>query len=124
MEVAIAELQVLVKGDALGRGSLKEIAKQAAADASEAKKIAEGKSSAQIALRGHSVQFWVAFLSLVGVIAMATLSNWDKIHQAIRRETPTEKLERIKQEIENEKKTRGPEIQKMLREIERAARYR
>lgn len=124
MERAIAELQVLVKGDAMGRGSLKELAKEASKTANEALKIAEGKLEARTTRRGQNVSLWVAAFSLIGVITMATLSNWDKISKTVRGETPEQKLERIQKEIEEEKKTRGPQIQKKLREIERAARFR
>ena len=124
LENAVKELQVLLKGDAFHRGSLLDLAKEASKTANEALKIAEGKLEARTTRRGQNISILVAVLSLLGVISMASLSNWDKIYKTLRGESPTEKLERIQREIEEEKKTRGKLIQKKLREIERAARYR
>ena len=124
VETAVAELRALVKGDAMGRGSLIEITRQASTDASEARKVAEGKTAANLTKRGQNVLLWAAGLSLLGTLTMASLTNWEKIHRSMRPETPEQKLERLEREIAEEMKTRGPEVKKRLREIERAARQR
>jgi len=124
LETGLTEIKILVKGDALGRGSLIELTKRAVAEAEEAKKIAEGRVEVQTTRRGQNVSIIVAVVSVTGVITMAAFSNWDKIHRIFQNESPTEQVERLRKEIEAERKNRGPRIQKLLREIDRANRRR
>lgn len=123
VETALTELKILVKGDALGRGSLIELTKQAVKDAEEAKKIAQGRVEFQTTKRGQNVSIILGALSLIGVISVGAFSNWDKITAFFgKQESPQEWVARIRAEIEGQKKTRGKIVQKQLKEIERAAR--
>lgn len=134
--VITSALAQTIHGDVLGRRSLvakvdsaidegeaaKKIAEDAKKIAEDALKSADTRVTVQTTRRGQNVSIWVAIISLVGVILMASLSNWDKIQSFFRSETPQEKLARFHREIERDKKIRGPQIQKMLKEIERASR--
>lgn len=123
VETGLAELRVVVKGDSLGRGSLIEMAKQAIADAAEARKIAQGKVEVQTTRRGQNVSVLIQTLTVAGVISVGLLSNWDKVSKFFgKSESPVEYADRIRADIAQLKKQRGKEVEKKLREIEREAR--
>ena len=119
VETGLTELRVLVKGDALGRGSLVELTKKALADAEDAKKIAQGKVETETTRRGQNVSFWIATVTTIGLLLTGFR---DEIRTFFRSESPEKALERVQKDIENAKKKRGPAVNAKLKEIEESAR--
>lgn len=117
-----------VHGDAFGRNSLVDkvkaaydVAEDAKEKANDAKAIAKGKVEIQTTRRGQNFVIWAAGISLLGTLTMATLTNWEKIADLFR-ESAEQKMERLQRDIEKEIKTRGPEVKRKVRAMERASR--
>ena len=124
-EETVHQLKLVVFGDALGRGSLVEMIKATSELAKEAKKIAEGKVDQKIRTREQMLSLILGLLSLIGVITVGILGNWDKIERAFgKMESPDQYAARMTKDIERLKQTRGPEVDKILKGIEKAARRR
>jgi len=123
----ISALAKTVHGDVLGRGSLIDLVKSSVVLSEEAKKaandavhIVDRRTDIDTSRRGQNFLVWCAILSFVGVISVALFNNWEKI--AGKKETPDQWAARITKDIEQMKKERGPEVEKKLKDIERAAR--
>lgn len=119
LRAIVGALERIIHGDVLGRNSLAELSKSALATAEDAKRIAEGKVQIKTTHRGQNIILIVGVLSLAGALTTTAINHWDKI---FRRETPTQQVRRIEKEIEELKKTRGPEVRKKLRELEKRRR--
>lgn len=123
MERAVSELQILVKGDVMGRGSLKEMAKDALSQAKDAVAIASGRQETKTLRWGQWWAFAGTVVVAIATIAVAMVANWDTIGPYFgQQRDPVAYAERLERGIKSLKHERGPAVKKKLREIEKAAR--
>jgi hypothetical protein len=130
LKALTSNLSQAIHGDVLGRNSLVDrvnaalkMAEDAKDHAVDAKHIAHGRVEIQTTRRGQNFATIASIVSVIGVLTVGLMANWDKIQKLRgKEETPHEYAARLRNGIEVLKKTRGPEVEKILRDIELDAR--
>ncbi len=125
LERTTNKLDIILNGPSPDKHGVIGMVKEATEIAKDARSRAQAALDGEelkITRMGHNKALLGTFLLALFGLATALVGSWDTFFK--KTETPDQYAERLINEIAELKKTRGPEIDKKLREIEKFSRRR